>query len=479
MRFFLLFLFLIQGFYLSSQSIAQKTEELSSSSAVKNGRFSFYAKNLETGEVIIEKDKNRRMSPASTLKLLTTYAAMDILGVDHRFTTKIGYAGELDENGLLIGDIVVQAGGDPALGADDFMNDYGNGAPIERQVAIAIKQAGISSIEGRIIIDETIYEGIDVPDEWTWQDMGNYYAAGAHALTFKENMFKVDFRSSSKPGVLTEIENITPSIPDLDIKNHVESASIRSDQAFFYSSPDSDILKMYGKIPVNQKQFEVKGAMPNPALVFRQAIKKQLVNSGIQIMERNLPRPDVLIWQRDVFELIRFESPPLEKLIAYTNMKSNNLYAEHFLRQIGKRKKGEGSYGKGIEAIIEWCNSKNIDTKGLRIKDGSGLSRANSVCARLFVELLTSLFAEDYYHTFRDGLPIAGRSGSMRRVGQGSPIEGKVFAKTGYIEDARAYSGFLELDDQTIVFSIMANDYELSASQMRNKMAELIGLLAK
>jgi D-alanyl-D-alanine carboxypeptidase/D-alanyl-D-alanine-endopeptidase (penicillin-binding protein 4) len=236
---------------------------------------------------------------------------------------------------------------------------------------------------------------------------------------------------------------------------------------------------MFGRIPLNKKGFEVKGAMPDPSSAFKEELISSLGKMGITFSETEIKSPDELIWERDVNELIRFESPPLEVLVAHTNMKSNNLYAEHLLRQIGQKRKGEGSFTKGIAALKEWCSAKGISTTGLRIKDGSGLSRANSVSTRFFVELLTSLSKEDYYESFKSALPVAGRSGSMRRIGKGSAIEGKMYAKTGYIEDARAYCGFLEVEDEMIVFSILANDYDLSASQMRLKMASLLELLAK
>ena len=479
MRYLIHFLLFSLSIQIHAQSLKEKTLAVANSEEVKNGRFSFYAKQLGSKEVLIAHDIDRRMSPASTMKLLTTYAALDILGTEHRFSTRMGYTGTLDENGLLVGDIIIEAGGDPALGAEDFADQYGNGCPIERQMAVAIRQAGIRIIQGRIIFDESIYTGIDIPNEWTWQDMGNYFAAAPHAFTYRENMMKFYFKSTGAVGSNAKIVSQDIPIPGLEIVNEVKAADIRSDQAYFYSSPYAGIIRMFGAIPLNNKSFEVKGAMPDPASCFRSVFIEALDKLNITVRSEVIPNPDVLIWERNVNQLIELRSPTLLELTNYTNMDSNNLFAEHLVRLIGSKKRGEGSHKEGINAIKDWCTAKGIDTRGIRIKDGSGLSRANSVTTKFFVDLLSQLAQEPYFESFRTGLPVAGQSGSMRRIGQGSAIDGKMFAKTGYIEDVRAYSGFLISDGNSTVFSIMANDHMLSASQMRIKMSALLEELGK
>ncbi len=472
-------LFLSLSISFLAQDLETKTRWLADSPQVKNGRFSFYAKNLRTQEVLISQDIDRKMSPASTLKLLTTYAIMDILGPDHRFTTKVGHTGIINPDGILLGDIIIEAGGDPSLGAESFKDEYGNGSPIAVQTAVAMRQSGIKEVQGKIIFDETIYEGIDVPDEWTWQDMGNYYGAGAHAFTYKDNMFKAYFKSGSQAGEETELVELDTELEDMIIENQVVSASIRSDQAFFYSSPHSSIIRMFGRIPLNKKNFEVKGALTNPKESFRKDLLKAMKNTGITKSDKEYFNADQRLAEKDVQEFTRFESPRLEELVARTNLKSVNLYAEHFLRHIGKKRNGIGSFHEGIKALKNWIEEKGLSSASLTITDGSGLSRADLVSTRFMVLLLSSLINESYYEAFKRGLPVAGRTGSMRGIGKGSAVEGKMFAKTGYIEGARGYCGFVEQGGETIAFSILANDYDLSASQMRVKMNELLIELGK
>ena len=329
---------------------------------------------------------------------------------------------------------------------------------------------------GSIIIDESYYTGIDVPDEWTWQDMGNYYGAGAHAFTFNENQLSIYFTSGSTPGAMTSISRTDAIQNNSLLINEVRSAAINSDQAYVYSAPKSDRMIVHGEIPLNKKEFKVKAALPHPAVEFAKRLEKAFSAADINYGPAEKGKSQGLSQANtDMNELLTMESPRLIEITAYTNLKSNNLLAEHLLRQIGKKLKNEGSFNKGAEALEEWCGSKGLSTRGLRVKDGSGLSRANLVSTRMMVNLLEALSTETYFDEFMKALPCAGVSGSMRRIGAGSNIAGRMYAKTGYIEDVRAYAGYLEKKEGGfIAFCLLANDYDMSATQMRKELGNLM-----
>ncbi len=475
MRVIFLFLLLF-SLVCSGQTLEESTRKLAESEKVRDGRFSFYALDLDAGNALVDYDIDRKMSPASTVKLITTYAALDILGADHRFKTQVGYRGEIDQHGTLNGNLIIEAGGDPVLDSEAFQKSYGDGSPFTSQIIAALKGRGIKTIRGVIIIDESHYAGIDVPDEWTWQDMGNYYGAGAHAFTFNENLFSIYFKSGSKPGTLTSISRTDAILRNTLLINEVRSAAINSDQAYVYSAPKSDRMIVHGEIPLNKKEFKVKAAMPHPAAEFTQRLEKAFAAADISYEEtdggQSLAMSQGIL---DMTELLVMESPRLIDITSYTNLKSNNLFAEHLLRQIGKKRKNEGSFNKGAEALEEWCQSKDISTRGLRVKDGSGLSRADLVSARMMVNLMEALSKESYFNEFMKALPCAGVSGSMRRIGVGSNIAGRMYAKTGYIEGVRAYAGYLEKKEGGyIAFCMLANDYDMSASQMRKELGRLM-----
>jgi len=461
--------------------LQEKVNSIAEEAAMRPAQWSFLAKDLASGKVLASYDNEKRVSPASTLKTFTCYAAMDILGADHVFSTRIGASGKVNAEGVLLGDLIIEAGGDPALDSEEFGKEYGTGASLATQILSALRSHGVKKIQGDIIIDERIYSGEDVPDEWTWQDMGNYYAAGAHAFSYKSNSFVATLQSTDQLGAVTRLKGVTPEQAGLSIINEVKGANIRGDEAYFYGSPGTKEMRLSGEIPLGQKSFDVKGAMPDPARAFIGELKTLFEKTGIQVM--GLKTEDRVAKDETgsimVEEFLLLDSPELERLVAHCLMESNNLFAEHFIRQISRAKGGDGSTNDGIEKVLEWAKTKGLDTQSISMKDGSGLSRGNAITADFMVALLTSISKESYFDAMLRGLPVAGRSGGMARMGKGTVIEGKLWAKTGYIDGARGYVGYLKKGMNYIAFSMIAEDYLLSPTAMRLKMEEVMVEMGK
>jgi serine-type D-Ala-D-Ala carboxypeptidase/endopeptidase (penicillin-binding protein 4) len=179
----------------------------------KSAQVAIYISEMETGKVLYELNGDKLMIPASVLKLVTSAAALDILGPDYRFRTRIGYTGTI-EKGILKGNLVVMGGGDPALGSEYFRDHYF--LPHFLEVwAQKIKAAGISRIEGNLILDGSLYDAEKIPPTWIWEDMGNYYGAGASALTVYDNLFRISFRSPAEAGRPAEIVSMQPLVGGL------------------------------------------------------------------------------------------------------------------------------------------------------------------------------------------------------------------------------------------------------------------------
>jgi serine-type D-Ala-D-Ala carboxypeptidase/endopeptidase (penicillin-binding protein 4) len=159
----------------------------------KNAQAGIHIAEMETGKVLYELNSDKMMIPASVLKLVTSAAALEILGPDYRFRTRIGYSGKI-ENGILKGNLVIIGGGDPALGSEYFRDHYFFPHFLEVW-AQRIKAAGIKRVEGNLIMDGSLYDTEKIPPTWIWEDMGNYYGAGASALTVYDNLFRISFRS--------------------------------------------------------------------------------------------------------------------------------------------------------------------------------------------------------------------------------------------------------------------------------------------
>ena len=230
----LLFLFLIKFSYSQplkeqNHSVNKALSIIKNDTELKNAGVGFYAIDVNSGEIIAELNPDLALKPASTMKLITTATALEVLGANYKFETQLHYDGKIDTaKKILYGNIYIIGGGDPTLGskyfvqtrAKQFLDDWTN----------AIKRLGIDSITGSIIGDASIYSWDIVPPTWAWEDMGNYFAAGACGLSVYDNFYTLFFRTSHKIGGKSRITKIEPIIPGLTFDNQVVSANISSDR---------------------------------------------------------------------------------------------------------------------------------------------------------------------------------------------------------------------------------------------------------
>src|SRR6056297_3037034 len=219
---------------LSQQKFESALQELLEKPDYQHASAGIHIIDLKDGKEVYGYNSEMLMIPASTMKLVTSAAALEMLGPDYRFQTRIGYTGN-NVDGTLNGDLVILGGGDPALGSEYFMDHYFH--PHFMDVwAEKIKSAGIANVKGDLILDLSVYDSEKIPSTWIWEDMGNYYGAGASALTVYDNLFRITFRSPPLPGQLTEITAIYPKVPGLEFQNEVLSPNINRDRAYVFGS---------------------------------------------------------------------------------------------------------------------------------------------------------------------------------------------------------------------------------------------------
>jgi len=169
-------------------------------------------------------------------------------------------------------------------------------------------------------------------------------------------------------------------------------------------------------------------------------------------------------------------SPELSEIIHTTNKISYNLYPEHFVNHIGKELLGTNDSESGTKAIEQFWAGKGMDTEGMFIYDGSGLTRYNFITPRQLTFLLKYMKNKGkYYKTFNESLPVAGKSGTLRRLCKGTNAQGNVRAKSGSISKVRAYSGYVSsLSGKEMAFAIMVNNYTCKDKEMRKMLEKLM-----
>lgn len=459
---------IIAGFLLTALSLhaADYLQQFTQNTILQNANVSLLVRDLNTGEVISDYRSNAVATPASTMKVVTTATILELLGPDYKYQTRIYTDGTIAADSTLTGNLYIRGGGDPTLGSDKLGEK--NFFP---QWIAALRSAGIKTIRGRIVADESIFEDQVINPKWTWEDMGNYYAPGIHGISYLDNTFRMYFRSG-KAGTTPEILRTEPEIEGLRMNNQLKAANIGSDNGYFYGAPYSLYRSIYGEIPANRNEFVVKGDIPDPALMLAQHLQQQLTSAGFSIAGT----PVVTPCQYDDKKLIyTHHSPALRDIIAETNVKSNNHFAEYLFKTIGLQKTEQGSTQNAIATIRAYWKDKGLPLGQLFQHDGSGLSPCDAVSARFFVELLTYMRLKSSYSTdFYNSLPVSGGRGTLSTLLVKTPLEGKVHAKSGTIESVKCYAGYIELNQRTLVFAILVNNPDGTHKQVIRKMEDFL-----
>ncbi|MEM9928727.1 MAG: D-alanyl-D-alanine carboxypeptidase/D-alanyl-D-alanine-endopeptidase [Bacteroidota bacterium] len=411
--------------------------------------------------------------PASTQKLITTAAAMDLLGADHHFRTQLIITGTVNEDGVLTGDVYIIGGGDPSLGSPYLEGVPGLSTVLDHWCD-RIKAAGIKRINGRIIGDGSYFGSDAIAPGWPWSDIGNYYGSGAYGLNLHENFYFLDFLQRGKIGAVPLIQRTRPIVPDLKLSNELRSGPRGSgDQAYIYGAPFGYDNYVRGTIPIGTGRFTIKGAIPDPPLFAAQALCRHLEAAGISVQQPAATDRELGSGRTVPGRVIdTYESPPLAALVDRTNLRSLNLYAEALLRELNKSQGREHHALASTKVITDWLQRQGLSTKSIQLEDGSGLATRNFFSAAFMTAFLRTQASAKRW---RKSIPLAGRTGSMRGFLKGTVAEGKLWAKSGSLGGARAYAGYaLRPDGSEVAFAIMVNNFTLESKDLRKKMHRLM-----
>jgi D-alanyl-D-alanine carboxypeptidase/D-alanyl-D-alanine-endopeptidase (penicillin-binding protein 4) len=469
---------------LSVISIAQTRlqtaiEALISYEPMKYGSLSICVLDVETGQVIAQHNPNMSLVPASTMKAVTTATALGILGHSYTYKTKLEYDGKI-KDGLLDGNIYIKGSGDPTLGSDQL-----DGVPsleeVMVQMAGSIQKKGIKKIDGYVIGDGSIWGTAMPAANWQWNDIGNYYGVGAGGLNIHENMYYLFLKQKNTLGSTPDVARIVPKMSSLVIMNEIKSDKRGTgDNAYIFGAPYSMTRVLRGTIPVGNKEFRIKGAIPDPAQYTAYRLTEQLENNGISTKKI---AKNIFEYRREGQDryairqtLMTLTSPPLSKIVQRTNEKSVNLYAEALLKTMSKVKKSVGTTDKGVEVVKEFWEERGMDMKGFFMEDGSGLSPRNGVTSYQLSQIMRKVAKnKSIFEHFYPSLAIGGRTGTARYMFKKSKAAGNVRLKSGSMRRVRAYTGYAKTKSGKLVsFTIIANNFMGESRLIRTKMEKIM-----
>ena len=436
------------------------------------------AVSLEHGDTLMALNPDRALAPASNQKILVTAAALHYLGADYRFPTFLFTDGEI-RDGVLHGDLVLYGTGDPAI-SDQLLSSE---TEVWEEFADALRQAGVHTVAGGIVGDESFFQGPSRALSWSDGYLDDWYAAPVSALTFAENVVTLRIsggaigapaRVATMPeGAMLPLQNTSVTVAG------GEAGGLRVGR----EDPD-DPIEIRGQMGAGAGESWRILTVSDPATYAASVFRSVLASSGIRVegsVSRNRSESDSRLTERRTVApgfrsaegsaaplrtLAVHYSPPVSELVKILNKQSHNLYAELLLFAVGRATGGDGSFAGGAVALGDYLSRVvGVPREEFHIEDGSGLSRQNRATPATFVRVLRNVSASEHADVFWASLPEAGNRRELARMYQ-SPAAGNLRAKTGTISRVSALSGIVRTaDGEAVLFSILANNLPSSRAK--------------
>jgi D-alanyl-D-alanine carboxypeptidase/D-alanyl-D-alanine-endopeptidase (penicillin-binding protein 4) len=457
-------LLILAGFALCLSSFARadlagQIDGIIRESIQKRVHFSIHIIEAGSGRTVYEHDARELMIPASNMKIITSAAALNYLGPDYVYKTKVGLSGNA---------LVVIGSGDPLFGDEKNDAKYGREPGwIFDEIANALKSKGIGTIEG-IIVDSSVFDNEPVHPSWPAEDLNRWYACEVSGLNFNDNCIKISAKNiDGKVAVFIE-----PQTSFVSLINKVTPISSGSGAVGTYRNSYPNRLTVFGKCKDEVGPFDV--AIERPAAYFGFLLYENLAEANIdakgELVEKTMEEGSSFV------PLIEF-STPLTDCLARCNKNSLGLAAEAMLKTIAAMSnpdKKNGSWEKGRELISKYLLGLGIDKSQFYIDDGSGLSRQNELTAYAITEVLSDVYKNRNWHLYRDSLAVGGVDGTIEGYFKEEKYKGKILGKTGYINSVKSFSGLCVTGQGDYIFSILANNTNGQTRTVINNIAQAI-----
>ena len=477
------------------KSKAQKyIESVASNDILRQASLGVFAM-TEGGKAIASFNQEKRLIPASTMKLISSGAAMHQLGSDFKFTTRIGYSGEI-KDGVLEGDLYIVGGGDPTIASKDSI-------ALRRDALFAqwkgfLDKAGIQRVNGRVIGDGRYFDGPIERDSWQYQDIGTSYGTGGDGLCFYENAIDMKVSHGATVGSPVNVMVSYPPLPWMKYNFGCKTGSAGTgDQLYMFTSEFAPYAEVRGTFAIDRQpkteEFSNKFGAYTCAYYFREYLVSKGVDVTRGVADTRLGRirtdlssldPGPYAAKVDDLKMIGMTySPALKKIVRECLFQSDNFYAESFYRILGRRLHHSAQADSCKAALSDVLKRLGAPADDIKIDDGSGLSRDNYVSPEYFVEFLSAMMDSPVFGEYIETLGQPGdRYYEARLKGESEALKSRVHLKSGSMGGVRCFSGYIEPSEgsksDAIIFSIMANNFTASISKVDPIIDRIITLLA-
>ncbi|OCR00380.1 D-alanyl-D-alanine carboxypeptidase/D-alanyl-D-alanine-endopeptidase [Oscillatoriales cyanobacterium USR001] len=422
----------------------------------RRDRWGILIQTLSTGENLYSREAKKYFIPASNVKLLTTAAALQKFGSQFRIRTSI--------YGNSNGSLYVVGRGDPSISETQL-----------KDLAKQLKKRGINQVN-QLIADDSYFSGRQINPTWESADIQAGYGAPINSLIFNENAIKLILSPQSIGQPLRVNFADATQANQWQVENN--SLTVGQNNSEFVDvgrNLSQQVIQVRGNLRVGSDSEPVYVSVINPANNFLQQFRRILIGEGINVKQALVAANSQLPTQ----ELAAIESPIMADLVKETNQESVNIYAEVLLRLLSKVSSNNQDE-IGLKELKSVLTQLGVNPHGFVLVDGSGLSRQNLVSPEAFVQTLRLMAKSPMASIYRNSLPVAGVSGTLKKRFKNTLAQGIVQAKTGYLTGASALSGYVNVPNfEPIVFSIIANKSDASADEFGEAIDDMVLLLTR
>jgi len=419
---------------------------------------------LETGASLYEHEAQTALNPASNAKLITTAAALRVLGPEHRYATRIWAEGST-RDGAIGGKLYLQGGGDPSLVTGEVY-----------ELAGQLEAAGITTVRGPIVVDATRFDADGLPPGFDQkQEFASHRAPGG-AMSVNYNTYEVHARPAEQAGGPPQLR-VLPKVPSIVIENEARTVVGKRNKLWVSSVEQKGrtVLTFHGEIGVDAAGGSYRYPIADPSRYAGELLLISLRQRGIKVKKSRIQSGEVPSGAKLIATT---RSETLSQLCRSVNKWSNNFMAEQILRTLAP---GDGATAEAaLEVVRQFTRDIGMPQAGLVIGNGSGLYDNNMVSPAALTHLLRVVYddfriSSDYLAS----LSIMGHDGTARSRLHDSEASGWLRVKTGTLDGVSALSGYAGSEDRDpIVFSILMNNLErkhrAKARALQNDIAELV-----
>jgi serine-type D-Ala-D-Ala carboxypeptidase/endopeptidase (penicillin-binding protein 4) len=428
----------LPGYASPAASVPVSVTQIIAAQRLPASAVSFVILDPDTGRTILSQSPDTPRSPASTIKTLTTFAALDSLGPAYNWQTRAWTRGD---------DLILQGGGDPYMTLERWWS-----------FVQGLRAAGLRSIRGDVVIDNGAFS-LPTQDPGAFDGRPNRsynVLPDALMVNFQSIEFKLTANAETRRAEIVA----TPAPVNLAIENRIRYAPGRctgtaSRVDFQVPSPQWDRVIFSGTLSPHCAQRSIARVLLQPASYAFGTFVELWRESGGEFAGKLRTEPT----PADAKPLLSFDSLSLGEIVRLTNKFSSNLMARHLLLTVGKERFGEpATLQKGADTMAEWGRERGLDLQGIDIDNGSGLSRSTHISALQLAKALSAAFRSRFAPEFMASLPLAGLDGTLRSRMKSSPA-GSVRLKTGHLDGVSGVAGYVTTaGGKTYVLASLVNN---------------------